>query len=182
MKLIGLTGPARSGKDTTARIIYNTVFGKDYDPVCNHIIYLSFAAPIKAAIEVMCGCGYVEGPEKETVIETLGVSPRRLMQTLGTEWGRDCIGENFWVNLMEHNIKAIADDYDLGIITDARFENEAEFIREHGELWHVSRDTGQKVEAHSSENGIAFKDGDKRINNNGSIEDLTREVERCLKI
>ena len=65
------------------------------------------------------------------------------------------------------------------IITDIRFENEAEFIRSHnGTIWHVQRDNAAKVINHSSEKGIEIKRGDTIIYNNGSLMDLELLVEK----
>lgn len=59
------------------------------------------------------------------------------------------------------------------IIKDVRFENEAAFLRSHnGEIWHISRPNLQRVNAHSSELGVAQATGDLRLINNGSLEDL----------
>ncbi|KAB0486081.1 deoxynucleotide monophosphate kinase [Pseudomonas psychrophila] len=59
------------------------------------------------------------------------------------------------------------------IIKDIRFENEAAFLRSHnGEIWHISRQNLQKVNAHSSELGVAQAIGDLSLINNGTLEDL----------
>lgn len=59
------------------------------------------------------------------------------------------------------------------IIKDIRFENEAAFLRSHnGVIWHISRPNLQKVNAHSSELGVAHATGDLRLINHGTLEDL----------
>ncbi len=59
------------------------------------------------------------------------------------------------------------------IIKDIRFENEAAFLRSHnGVIWHISRPNLQKVNAHSSELGVAQATGDLRLINHGTLEDL----------
>ncbi|WP_438281333.1 deoxynucleotide monophosphate kinase [Pseudomonas alabamensis] len=64
------------------------------------------------------------------------------------------------------------------IIKDIRFENEAAFLRRHnGKIWHIKRQDLPKVNAHSSEDGIAQALEDVLILNNGSLEDLHNEVE-----
>ncbi len=70
-------------------------------------------------------------------------------------------------------------DNEVIIIKDIRFENEAAFLRSHnGQIWHVVRDDAQKVNAHSSELGIAVSDKDVVIENNGTLEQLAESVER----
>ena len=65
------------------------------------------------------------------------------------------------------------------IFKDIRFENEAAFLRSHhGKIWHITRPNLQKVNAHSSEHGIAQAPGDITIVNDGSMEDLKACVER----
>ncbi len=42
----------------------------------------------------------IEGSLKAKPCSLLaGKTPRHAMQTLGTEWGRNCIGDGFWINL-----------------------------------------------------------------------------------
>ncbi len=50
------------------------------------------------------------------------------MQTLGTEWGRNLIGDNFWVELAMS--KALSSQ--RAVITDVRFPNEVEAVQNHG--------------------------------------------------
>jgi hypothetical protein len=65
------------------------------------------------------------------------------------------------------------------IFKDIRFENEAAFLRSHhGKIWHITRPNLQKVNAHSSEHGIAQAPGDITIVNDRSLEDLKTCVER----
>jgi hypothetical protein len=66
------------------------------------------------------------------------------------------------------------------IIKDIRFENEAAFLRAHnGEIWHISRPDLPKVNAHSSELGVAHKSGDLHLVNDGSLADLERMVAKA---
>ena len=65
------------------------------------------------------------------------------------------------------------------IIKDIRFENEATFLRNHnGQIWHIIRDSAEKVNAHSSELGIEISAKDVVIDNNGTLEQLAITVER----
>lgn len=55
-------------------------------------------------------------------------TPRRIMQRIGTEWGRDTQGEDFWVDMWDakaHGCNRVVSD-------DVRFPNEAERIRSKG--------------------------------------------------
>jgi membrane glycosyltransferase len=99
------------------------------------------------------------------------------MQTLGTEWGRELIDPDIWVKAFNfrywgHNC----------IITDVRFNNEAEYVRETGLIVHV-KGRGGIPGSHKSEDGIEEAPGDVVIWNNQSerilqqrIEDLARKL------
>lgn len=140
MKLIGLIGRARVGKDTVAEYLC------DY----HNFDQYTFADPVKDMLEVVFGNRFREG-DRESPIDWLGKSPRHLMQTLGTEWGRTCVHPELWTLLAEHRVKdAIKHDYNL-VISDVRFHNEADMILRHGgELWHIERD-GITAAEHISE-------------------------------
>ncbi len=66
------------------------------------------------------------------------------------------------------------------IFKDIRFENEAAFLRHHnGLIWHIVRPNLPKVNAHSSEHGIAQAPGDLLITNAGSLDDLQAAVQHA---
>ena len=112
--LIGLTGEARSGKDTFAFMLCDFIVFETY----------AFALPIKNACCEIFGWtdDHVNGHLKEEVDPYFGVSPRKAMQTLGTEWGRNSINSDLWLLAAE---KKNEETSDL-IVTDVRFNNEAE--------------------------------------------------------
>lgn len=168
-KLIALAGRAYCGKDTVAGILRREF------PVCS----LAFADPIRAALRAMMGLTdeHFFGKLKEVPIDWLGKSPRQLMQTLGTEWGRGFVREDFWLALAERKVNEIHASGFHAVITDCRFENEAERVRKlGGVVWHIQRGDTKVVNSHVSEMGIQFQPGDKIIDNNGTIQDLVDEV------
>tara|TARA_R100000951_G_scaffold10686_3_gene9018 strand:- start:16608 stop:17540 length:933 start_codon:yes stop_codon:yes gene_type:complete len=64
-------------------------------------------------------------------------TPRKLMQLLGTEGGRDILHPNIWVNALFADYKATGGysdgpHYPNWIITDVRFPNEAQAIKDRG--------------------------------------------------
>lgn len=179
MNLIGITGKARSGKDTAAKVLIEQ----------RGLIKYSFADPMKEGVKVMLGLTdeHVNGDLKEQVIPELGVSPRRILQTLGTEWGRDIIRSDLWVVLAQQKweaIKAATEETFHGgmIVPDVRFEDEAAFIRDNGGLLiHIERKGAQEIEGHVSEAGVEWRKGDARINNSGTLADLKRWVLWAVK-
>ena len=67
-------------------------------------------------------------------------SPRYAMQTLGTEWGRDCMGEDFWVEVADAKVRAFLRDGKNVVIDDIRFENEYDYVRRYaGIMAHIRR-------------------------------------------
>lgn len=58
-----------------------------------------------------------------------GQTPRHAMQTLGTQWGRDCMGEDFWVEVASSKIYPLLAAGRPVIIDDIRFENEYHMVR-----------------------------------------------------
>lgn len=169
--LIGLTGLARAGKDTTANIIQKHT---------NAALY-AFAQPIKEACKVLFDWQdqHVHGELKEVVDPHFGVSPRKAMQTLGTEWGRGLINSELWLLRAQKQV----DSNERLIITDVRFNNEAEFIRNNGGIViEIRRDNTQQVRVHCSEYGISPSLVDHVIDNNGSIEQLRSRVSGLLEL
>ena len=71
------------------------------------------------------------------------------------------------------------DKNEIIIIKDIRFENEAAFIRNHeGQIWHIVRDSAEKINAHTSELGISVRNSDIVIDNNGTLEQLADTVNK----
>jgi hypothetical protein len=177
--LIGLTGKAGSGKDTVANYLKAT-----YPDTFKSI---AFADPIREAMRAIFGWNdsHFAHPRKNEVDPVYGISPRRAMQTLGTEWGRELINQDIWLMIANEKIKILHSQGFSAIITDVRFENEANFITvSDGIVWHIERDIqGAGAEGgHASEAGVEFNAacGDIRIVNNGTLEDLYKQVDEAL--
>ena len=162
VKLIGITGPAGCGKDTLGRLI--TTMDSSFS--CR-----SFAEPMKTMLStgLLLTDEQLHGNQKETVDPTYECSPRHMMQTLGTEWGRNHIHPDVWVTALK--AKWEADGCPPTVLTDVRFENEAEFVRYYGTLIHIVGRGGIDGD-HISEQGITKQPDDWFIRNTGSIEDL----------
>lgn len=183
MLLIGLTGRAGSGKSTVAAAIAAR-FPKGQAHV------LSFAEPLKAMLAALfesVGDDPEEWGKEDPCPLLLGKSRRHAMQTLGTEWGRDCIGPEFWVRLAQARIARLREAaieterrkspftrFRKGtapfvvVFDDARFDTEADMIRnEGGSLVHLTRGTSPVSAAHRSEHGPAPHPATLRIANDG---------------
>lgn len=192
---VGLTGSAGAGKDWLCRELANRWF-----PVRR----VSIADALKRMLIAMDP--YVGGDERlTTVMERHGGSMeqakwacpeiRRLLQRLGTEGGRACLGADVWIRtaMMDHGDD---DDGDgggvvLNVVTDVRFPNEAEALRAAGGvIVHVTR-PGAPPDLHLSgaqarhASEVAIKDirPDITFVNNGDDDEVRRvavEISRKL--
>ena len=177
-RLIGLYSHAPgSGKSTVAVMLQNIGLS-DFKK-------LSLAAPLRDFSEKILSALGHDGvvllrDKKEEKVEAIGVSPRQMMQTLVTEWGRSCIHPDLWVMVAEGAIKK---QRKLGrnvVIDDVRFPNDAEMIRSlGGELWLVDRPGVVYDGDHASEGALADVLPDVVVDNSGSLEQL-REVVAAL--
>jgi hypothetical protein len=170
--LIGLAGRARSGKDTAAQHLVNNQGFQSYafaDPLRDGLMHILNLSP----------CDF-EGEQKEQALPWLGRSPRELMQSLGTEWGRNNVHPELWLLLAAQNLDLLARTHDTArgfVVSDVRFNNEADFIRKRGGVvLHMNRVVASPVKPHSSENGILIAPGDLRLKNDGSLDDLFTNV------
>lgn len=173
---IGLCGPAGCGKDTVRAILEQR----------HDFAGLAFADPMRAMLAALldatgCSNEYMTRRDlKEAAIPGLGLSYRRLAQTLGTEWGRLCLGENFWLRAAENEAERLRlQGWQRIVYSDVRFANEAAHIRQQGGLiWHVHRPATAPVAAHVSEE-MPFL-ADRVVFNGGSREDLHQAVADAL--
>jgi hypothetical protein len=181
IKLVAITGAAGAGKDVLAQALSGQ---------CGYQVH-KFAETLYKMVH---GLPFLEEgnwmnrewKEKPHAFYN-GKSPRRILQTLGTEWMRGMISEDQWVAISAHKIEQ---KYVLGqkqfVFSDCRFENEAAWVRKMGGLVvHLRRESVRKVEAHSSENGIAVLEEDMEVENNSTIEALCQqapEIDRYAEV
>ena len=174
--LIGLAGHARVGKDTVARYLVAQL----------GLISYAFAMPLKQALAEMFSLttAQLEGPPKEQPLPWLGKSPRELMQLLGTEWGRELVHPQLWLLLAEHNLQQLAEhhqDMQGVVISDVRFDNEADWVRSKGGvIFHISRRGIHPINQHSSEGGIRHHKGDYVITNDADLPALYDRLNRAV--
>ena len=124
------------------------------------------------------------GDEKEEPIEWLGgVTPRHILQTLGTEFGRKHIHPDVWVMLGMRRAKLHLKTSPLVVFSDVRFDNEAEAIIEAGgKVYEVFRPGNSGVAHHSSEEGISRELVTAVINNYGPLDELEASVCKYIQL
>lgn len=145
--LIGLVGKAGAGKDTAAfHLYYEHDFHRE-----------AWAGPVYAMVDALLMQAGVtprwEDREwKEACNDDLqGFSPRRLLQSVGTEWGREH-APGLWHRIMETKWNNIDGRLPGFVISDTRFADEADWILERGgHLVEILRPSAAPVAAHASE-------------------------------
>ena len=162
--LIGVSGKAYSGKDFTADAI------KQLFPDLK-IYKIAYADAVRNMRKGIVDVDAIyKLNKKEEPIEGLGVSLRELMQSLGTDWGRHILGDNFWVNILNKRINdnSFLTEADVIVISDCRFQNEIDYIVNHnGIVLNVIADSKEykrsKFSEHESEIISIVGDIDPRI-------------------
>ena len=127
MNVLGLSGYAGAGKTTAANYLE-----REYGFTRRHI-----ATPLRAMLKELLRANglddqtiwaYLEGPLKEDLIPELGRTGRYLQIKLGTEFGREMIGTDVWVDTWERSVKP----GDNPMNDSVRFPNEERKIRDMG--------------------------------------------------
>jgi hypothetical protein len=131
---------------------------------------------------------------------------RQALQTLGTEVGRDIIGENVWVDIMRRRISEVRESGVPVALTAIRFENERQMVLEEGGVlvWverpqlvahaDLADSTGETVtvsrivtaidvalDTHASEVTLSAADFEHVIVNDGSIPDLWQKADALVR-
>ena len=169
--LIGLTGLAGSGKDTAGHFLWD-----EYGFFCT-----AFADAVKEAASVIFNTPldyFHDREKKEEFDPRWGMTRRQLLQKLGTEACRNVFGDDIWIKRWNMVYDELYDSSDV-VVTDVRFDNEAEMIRRTGgTIVHIVRDTVTQgvLDTHSSENGVTVMDEDYILYNNGTLDELSANI------
>ncbi|WP_421461330.1 deoxynucleotide monophosphate kinase [Agrobacterium tumefaciens] len=168
--VIALTGLAGSGKSTASKHLIEKHGYK----------LVKFAGPLKDMLRAIgLSEAQIEGELKETPCEWLqGKTPRHAMQTLGTQWGRACIGPSFWIELWVRRVNLIIAEGGRVVVDDCRFPNEANEVRKLGGV--VWRIVGRGGIAGSHESEAGCGGADVQIHNTGDIGDLRYQLDAIL--
>jgi len=162
--IIGICGAKRAGKNTLADTL-SLYLG---------LAHLSFAGPLRSCVADILGMDMATlEAEKEVPISWLdGVTPRQMMQTMGTEWGRTMVHPELWLRALLRRIPPTG-----AIISDVRFENEAKLIKDHGGvLIRVTRTGTGAGDAHISETPVPEQYVDYTVANNGTPAEMVDRV------
>lgn len=174
MKIIGITGKARSGKDTIARHMWSNYA----------FMRIAFADPLKRAAQSAFGLTSHETYNeelKEVVIARWGLSPRQIFQHVGDLFKAQ-YGDDFWVKRWLIGYDLFKDTDDI-VVPDVRFDNEAEMIRRLGGIIiEVRRGPGLvgSTGDHISERGLSTL-AEIVIENEGTLQELYSQIDSAIE-
>ena len=190
--IIGLTGKSRHGKSTVA----------DYLAIKYNFKEISFAGPLKSAASELFGiplCDFYDEKKKNTPHEMYNVSPRQILQQLGTEFVRDKVDVNHLVDLAFWKLQEIIEENPEQnvVFSDVRFDNETSIIKhkKNSHVWMIDATTRLACEnkdvtdkentgaglGHSSEMGISSSLIDTTIFNNLETQDLYHTIDGIFR-
>jgi len=173
--IIGFTGLAGSGKSTAAKHLIQ-MHGFARGKFAGALKDMFRALLLYRRVDPTLIERMIDGDLKETASPALnGRTPRHAMQTLGTEWGRNCMDANLWVDT---EIDATANQSRL-VFDDVRFPNEAEAVlAAGGVIVHIERPGSGRIAAgHASEGQplpytLSIMNGGPLANLLGQVNDL----------
>ena len=199
--IISISGKIGSGKDTAARLLQEMMPEMNWENK-------KWAGKLKDVAEIISGIPKEKFEDQEFKKTNMGIewatwhpnidrpeymTVRDFLQILGTEALREGLHKNTWVNALLADYKAynVSTDEDGNVkyrmphwlITDTRFPNELAAVREKGGIAiKVVRDNTTDIGAtHSSETALDhITDWDYVIDNNGSLEDLKRQLSEII--
>lgn len=169
---IAFTGLATCGKTTAASALCDTR---------HQFKRVAFADPLKAMVAVL-----TEETDKDArPPELCGRSVREAYQLLGTEWGRNMIGEDVWLRAAHRrftrHLQHIRDGALGGLIVDdCRFANEAKLVRELGGIVVRIVRPGLTAMLHASELGFEDDLVDHVIYNDGELFEFVDKVHNLV--
>ena len=212
--IISISGKAGSGKDTVGKIIQDLT-KEDWQ-------IKKYSDKLKDIVCILIGCTREQLEDQEFKETPLGenwwyyshsngtflipydgkgddtylvkLTPRMILQLIGTEGGRDLIHPDIWVNALYSDYRPLSYEKDSEgrietveekwIITDSRFPNDVKRTREIGGiLIRVNRaECEGRENEHASETALDdFNEWDHVIENNGTIEELIEQVRTIFK-
>lgn len=177
--LIGLTGPIGAGKDTTALYLEEQYA----------FAVTAFAEPILDMLGALVehvdvdGAWLVERALKALPMPVLGRSYRELARSLGEHWGRNHLGQRWWIHIADHKWRQARDRGDNLVITDVRYANEAAWLRGNGgHLVGLQRDgCAFDPQAHESELQASELEPEHQLRNHSTRAHLYDQIDALMQ-
>ena len=127
LQKIMLVGKSGVGKDAFADALWGLLSFHEFP-----VLRMSFADALKEIVRGMLnrdGVSPVPIPHHTKLSEEMKSVLRPMWQWYGTDWVRNRVDMNYWVNIVEWRIRAHDGHV---IITDARFPNEIKWGKDNG--------------------------------------------------
>ena len=193
IKIIGLSGFARSGKDSVGKIL-TTKYGYKRlafaDALRESLYNLNPLIPTHYSADILASEDTKPAVEThvkrlQEIVDEIGwdeakvkyIEIRELLQRLGTESGREIHGQNCWTEIVRRKIES-EPNQDF-VICDVRFTNELTEIESWGgQVYKVIRPNTVSVNSHVSDKDL--EGVDYVINNKGTLEDLENLVAQVI--
>lgn len=183
MKIVALTGPKGSGKDTVADIICRKL---------KHVKRVAFADPIKAVVQHIFLLDEIDNYEYDRLKRSrFDVYGGDFETTWKSIEGRHVVREigmlmrsydtSQFTKYVEREIVNAMGHTEIFVVTDLRFDNEYEMLKFHGaEIVKIAR-PNYHYDGHVTERGFGDDLVDRIIDNNGSLEALEEQVMSIFK-
>ena len=208
--IVGVCGFQGSGKDTVADYLVNV----------HGFRRISFAGTLKDAVSAIFGWDreLLEGRTKESrdwrekvdkwwadKLNMPHLTPRWVLQNIGTEVFRRNFHDNIWIHSVEHKLATISDNV---VISDVRFPNEIKSIKDAGGMvirthrgpdpewyhaaeivnkgptknlsWASNKSFLDNYKIHASETSWIGTNFDAILDNDGTIDDLYNQINQLL--
>lgn len=167
MKIVCISGKAQHGKDTTAKLLEETLEAQG-----NRVLIAHYGDLVKYVCKTFFGW---DGKKDE--------KGRTLLQRVGTDKIR-AVSPDYWVDFIVSILDIFCDEWDYVLIPDTRFPNEYKIYETYGMdaiLLRVVRPNfvsplTEEQQKHASETALDDYQYDATIVNSGSLEDLKEAV------
>lgn len=203
--IIGINGKIGHGKDTVCKIIQNLMPPTPWETSWEN---KKFARKLKEVAGLLLGfppevfedqqfkatylsdCwSYLPPIGEDMLTDGIGLAfkkmtVREFLQKLGTNAVREGLHRDTWVNALFSDLQPTS----RWIITDMRFPNEFDAVAaKGGKTIRVTRRLAAPAyptleDLHPSETALDSFQFDYEIENDGTLEDLTKEVRKCLEM
>ena len=183
--IIGVTGKKFNGKDTLGKYLFKYGYKR-----------LAFADPLKDVLRDVFHFNdeQLYGEDKEKIDPYWKVSPRTIMQFVGTDLFRHQmkkvlpdVGNNIWIEVIKRQILEMwkTNPDQKIVLTDLRFPNEIALIKEFGGIIirvkrNIDKNDNDFIVVHESETYIDTLNVDYDFDNNGTKDELFRKFDDII--
>lgn len=174
--IVGLCGYAQSGKDTLAQLMVREM---EFERRAFADLMKQMLLLMNPYVRFTNDFGMSQFMKLKDLIDAIGWEEakqysevRVLLQRLGTEAGREILGEDVWIRpvLDKPFVKNL-------VVSDVRFQNEADAIKARGgTIFRIIREGRGPANGHISES--AYRDQDFIIYNDGEPHKMLEQLKR----